>query len=594
MSSQANRSGASDATHQDPDAWPPSRPADRPLRRNRDFMVLWVGQVVSTVGMRASALAYPLLVLALTHSPLKAGLAGSAQSVPFLLLYLPAGALVDRWDRKRVMLSSDGARAVLAASIVVTLALGQLTFPQIILVVFLDGSCFAFFQLAESAALPHIVPRNQLPTAWAQNQARELGAELAGQPLGGALFAVSHLLPFAADGISYVLSFISLLFVRPRLQHRRDRPRRNLFAEVAEGMTWLWHQPLLRIMVMLVGATNLVLNALPLAMIVRARQLGAGPGLIGVLLGLSGAAGIAGAIVAPWLQRRLRARLIIMGSLWGWAVTTVVLAWMPTPLALGATVAVGALAGPAFNVVLGSYRYALAPDRLQARTVSSARLISWGTIPLASLLAGGLMQGTGTRQTLVILGAIMVVVASAATAHRIVRNAPQVADLQPTELAVVPRGERDFRLSGRMTSSGHAKRRLRILDEVVADRQHVKATAAEASNGVAAACSRLRSLRQAPLVSCHSVHSRLRPCWRWRAWSGRAPAAPWGRAAGEWPRGRIRRSRPGERRGSESSRRIGSNRALHPSRRGSRASPSSRSGKRRPPTCRPPPTPSGR
>jgi MFS family permease len=208
-------------------------------------------------------------------------------------------------------------------------------------------------------------------------------------------------------------------------------------------------------MVMLIGATNLVLNALPLAMIVRARQLGAGPGLIGVLLGLSGGAGIAGAVVAPWLQRRLRARLIIMGSLWGWAVTTVVLAWMPTPLALGATVAVGALAGPAFNVVLGSYRYALAPDRLQARTVSSARLISWGTIPLASLLAGGLLQGTGTRQTLLILGAIMVVVASAATAHRIVRNAPQVADLQPTELAVVRRGERDFRLGGRMTSSGH-------------------------------------------------------------------------------------------------------------------------------------------
>lgn len=399
-------------------------------------MALWIGQVVSTVGMRASALAYPLLVLALTHSPFKAGLAGSAQSVPFLLLYLPAGALVDRWDRKRVMLWADGARALLAASIVVALALGQVTFPQVLLVVFLDGSFFVFFQLAESAALPHIVPREQLPTAWAQNQARELGAELAGQPLGGALFAVSHLLPFAADGISYLLSFISLLFVRPSLQHHRDNARRNLFAEVAEGMTWLWHQPLLRIMVILIGATNLVLNALPLAMIVRARQLGAGAGLIGILLGLSGAAAIAGAVVAPWLQRRIRARFIVMGSLWGWAITTLVLVWMPSPLALGAAVAAGALAGPAFNVVAGSYRYALAPDRLQARTVSSARLIAWGTIPLASLLAGGLLQATGTRPTLLILGAMMVVVASAATAYRVVRNAPQVADLQPAKLPV--------------------------------------------------------------------------------------------------------------------------------------------------------------
>lgn len=327
------------------------------------------------------------------------------------------------------MLAADGSRALLSASVAVALALGRLTFAQIIVVVFVDGSCFVFFQLAESAALPHIVPPHQLPTAWAQNQARELGAELAGQPLGGTLFSISHLLPFAADGFSYVLSFVSLLFVRPKLQGHRDGARRNLFAEVAEGLAWLWRQPLLRIMVMLVGATNLVLNALPLAMIVRARQMGAAPALIGVLLALSGAAGIAGAVSAPWVQRKVPARIIIMGSLWGWAVTTTLLAWMPVPLALGAMVAVGALPGPVFNVLLSSYRYTLAPDRLQARTVSSARLIAWGTIPLASLMVGALLQGAGPRPTLLILGAIMIVVAAAGTALRIVRNAPQVAHL---------------------------------------------------------------------------------------------------------------------------------------------------------------------
>jgi hypothetical protein len=125
-----------------------------------------------------------------------------------------------------------------------------------------------------------------------------------------------------------------------------------------------------------------------------------------------------------------------MGSLWGW--------------------------GPAFNVVLSSYRYALSPDRLQARTVSSARLIAWGTIPLASLLAGGLLQGAGSRQTLLILGAIMVVVASAATARRIVRNAPQVADLRPTELGLVPRRERDAELAVGTASDGHARPRVRL------------------------------------------------------------------------------------------------------------------------------------
>jgi MFS family permease len=405
----------------------------RPLRRNRDFLLLWTGQVVSTVGMRVSALAYPLLVLYLTDSPLLAGLVASAQSIPFLLLYLPAGVLVDRWDRRRVMLIADGCRAVLLASIALALALRQLAYAQIIVVVFLDGSCFVFFQLAESAALPHLVPKQQLPTALAQIQARELGAELAGQPLGGALFALSHLLPFAADAISYVLSFVTLLFLRPGLQTPADKTPIRLFAEVREGLAWLWRQPIMRVMVGLIGATNLVLSALPLVVIVRARQLGAGPFLIGALLAFAGAAAIAGAVIAPWLQRHLPARILILGSLWIWSAATLLLVLMPTPLALGAAAGAPMMVVPAFNVVLGSYRYALAPDRLQARTMSSARLVAWGTIPLATLIAGSLLQAAGATVTLLALGGAMLAVATVATASRIVRNAPQVADLHPVE-----------------------------------------------------------------------------------------------------------------------------------------------------------------
>jgi hypothetical protein len=137
-----------------------------PPRRNRDFLLLWSGQVVSTIGTRVSSLAYPLLVLALTGSPAEAGIAGSAQTLPFLLL--PAGALVDRWNRKWVM-------------------------P------------------VPTAALPNVVPQPQLATTVAQNQARDQGADLAGQPLGGVLFGVSQLLPFAVDAASYAVSFTTLL-----------------------------------------------------------------------------------------------------------------------------------------------------------------------------------------------------------------------------------------------------------------------------------------------------------------------------------------------------------------------------------------------
>ncbi|MDQ2942985.1 MAG: MFS transporter [Candidatus Dormibacteraeota bacterium] len=406
-----------------------------PLRRNRDFMLLWSGQVVSTIGTRVSSLAYPLLVLALTHSPAKAGLVGFAQTLPFLLFYLPAGALVDRWNRKRVMLVADAARAFALGSIALALALDWLTLVQIAVVAFLEGSMFVFFQLSESAALPHVVSKEQLPTALAQNQAREQGADLAGQPLGGLLFGISHLVPFIADAASYAVSFVTLLFVRPTFQEARPRSQTRLLAEVAEGIVWVWRRPLLRAIVALIGASNFAFNALPLVMIVRARNLGASPSLIGAMFAFLGAGAIVGAAIAPWVQRRVPARFVVIGSLWLWAAGMAVLVLAPNAPALGALAGVMWIAGPPFNVVVSAYRYALVPDRLQARTQSAARLVAWGTMPLGSLAAGFLLQTVGTTTSFLVLAGLSLGVATAATMTRVIRNAPQVEALLAEEQA---------------------------------------------------------------------------------------------------------------------------------------------------------------
>ncbi len=174
-----------------------------PLRRNRDFMVLWSSQVVSTVGTRVTSIAFPLLVLAVTHSPAKAGVVGFAQTLPFLLLYLPAGAFIDRWDRKRTMLACDAGRAVALGSIAITVALGWLSVAQVIAAALIEGSLFVLFDLAEGAALPQLVTEEQVPAAIAQNQAKSQGADVVGQPLGGVLFSAAWLLPFLVDAVTY-------------------------------------------------------------------------------------------------------------------------------------------------------------------------------------------------------------------------------------------------------------------------------------------------------------------------------------------------------------------------------------------------------
>jgi MFS family permease len=407
----------------------PDPAATVPLRRNRDFLLLWSGQVVSTIGTRITSLAYPLLVLVLTRSPAKAGIVGFSQTLPFLLLYLPAGALVDRWNRKWVMLVSDGGRALALGSIAIALALHRLTLAQIVLVAFVEGCLFVFFQLAETAALPNVVPKQQLATAVAQNQARDQGADLAGQPLGGLLFGVSQLLPFAFDAVTYVVSFATITFVRAPLQRSRERVRTRLLSEISEGVAWIWRQRFLRSIALLIGATNFVHNALPLLAIVRARELGAAPALIGVMFAFFGAGALIGALAGPWVQRHVHARTVVIGWLWVWAVEATVLVAMPNPIALGVVLGLGSVFGVSFNVVVATYRYALVPDRLQGRTTSVARLIAWGTIPPAQLLSGVLAERIGTGPSFLVFAAVMLVTAIIASIAPSVRRAPPVESL---------------------------------------------------------------------------------------------------------------------------------------------------------------------
>ena len=128
-----------------------------PLWRNRDYILLWGGQMISSIGTRISMLAFPLLVLALTQSPAQAGLIGAMRGLPYALLILPAGALVDHWNRKRVMILCDIGRAIALGSIPLALVLGHLTIAQIYVVSLVEGTLITFFSLAHISCLPHVV-----------------------------------------------------------------------------------------------------------------------------------------------------------------------------------------------------------------------------------------------------------------------------------------------------------------------------------------------------------------------------------------------------------------------------------------------------
>ncbi|HEY4998429.1 MAG TPA: MFS transporter, partial [Usitatibacter sp.] len=238
------------------------------LWRNRDYMLLWSGQVASTLGTTASNVVVPLLILAITSSPEAAGIAGALRALPYLVFSLPVGALIDRWDRKAVMIRCDVGRAIAVASIPVAIAFDALTLAQIYAVALVEGSLFVFFNIAEVAALPRVVAHAQLPQAAAQNEAGFGVANIVGPSFGTVLYqAFGRAVPFIADAASYVISVVSLSKIETPFHTERTAATRNLREEVAEGLRWLWANPLIRYMAFVTGGQNLVGAATPLVVI---------------------------------------------------------------------------------------------------------------------------------------------------------------------------------------------------------------------------------------------------------------------------------------------------------------------------------------
>ena len=389
-----------------------------PLWRNRDFTLLWSSQVISTVGTRVTSVAYPLLVLLLTGSPALAGLVGFAQTLPFLLLYLPGGAWVDRWDRRRTMVACEIGRTFGLGSIAVTAVIGgvhAVTIAQLAAVAFVEGSLFVLFDLSEGAALPRLVPAGQLPTAVAWNQARTQGADLVGQPLGGLLFAIAPALPFAVDSVSYLVSGGAVAAIRTRLQGERAATVDRLRSRIAEGVRFVRRSAFLRETVVIVGWINLVFNGSFLVVIVRAQRLGGSPGQIGLMLAALGAGGILGALAAPAIQRRLSGRVVLVAIAWLWTGLGVVLAFAPSLVWLAVLVFALNLFGAPYNVVIAARMYQLVPEQIFGRVRSVGRIVAWGTIPIGTLLGGVLAERLVAAPALLVFGLAMIPVAIAST-----------------------------------------------------------------------------------------------------------------------------------------------------------------------------------
>ena len=399
-----------------------------PLRRNRDFLLLQAGQLLSEAGTQVAAIAYPMLVLALTGSAAQAGVVAFARALSLTLFALPAGVLADRWNRRRLMIAADGVRVIAVGGLAVAILADRLQFWVIPLVALVEGAGAALFAAAQAGAVRAVVPARQLPGAAGAQTGRLAAVGLVGPTLGGALFGVARALPFLVDAVSYAFSTVSVLAMRGPFQEAREPDRSPLRSRLAEGFHFLWGHRFLRVCAFLFGLANFVGAGVLFAVVVLGHRQGLSGGQTGLLLSVFGGCVLLGSFLAPLVSRVLSVRAVLLLELWTWLGCGLFLIW-PNVYVLAASVLPTALAIPSTNSVVHGYRMAMTPDRMLGRVESIWRTISLLIMPLGPLVAGILLDAVPARAAIGLFVAVALVLVVWGVLSPSIQAAPSLDEL---------------------------------------------------------------------------------------------------------------------------------------------------------------------
>ncbi|WP_242903517.1 MFS transporter [Actinomadura terrae] len=398
----------------------------RPLRKNRDYRLLWSGAWVSFLGSRVAQVTYPLLVLWATGSAAYAGIIAFAASAPNLVFQLPAGALVDRWDRKRVMVVCALGRFLVLGSVPPVLLAGTINLVHLVVVVFVDGSLTIFYTLAERAIIRQVVDRRQLPDALSQNEVRSRVAGLVGGPLGTSIFGLAKGVPFMVATLAHLISVLAIMRIRakkpearppkpqqpalaaPAAQQKAPQKKPSLMSDIREGIVWLWRQKTLRIAILLYSITSALFPFISLGVpVILVVEEGRGPATVGAVSAVSSIGGIIGSAATNWLMKRFGIRPLFIGVHVSWFLLMVAMAFARTPMAIGAVFAGLNVVTALFGVVGAVYQMKVTPADMQGRAGATVGLLVLGATALGSLGAGFALQGLGSVHTIWAVSGVM-------------------------------------------------------------------------------------------------------------------------------------------------------------------------------------------
>ncbi|MEV5836558.1 MFS transporter [Nocardia sp. NPDC052112] len=367
---------------------------------DRNLLLLWSGNAVSLTGFHGVRIAYPMLVLAMTGSPVAAGWVGFALTVPSLLFQIPAGMLADHGERLRTLklcqiIGLAGTCLTAAATITRPPCLGLILAGT----AFIEGSVYVFVHLSELGLVRDLVPASRRPAAISFLEAEQSVANLVGRATGAAMFGVARWLPFLVNAVSYLCCLAALSRIRSGPAESTDSADHPTGRDLAVGARIVWTEPLLRTSTLLIGASNVVVQVVLLLILVELKTTGQPAWTAGVVLGMSGVGGLLGAAMGTWITSRFTAERAYRAVLWLQAALLAPIAYSTNPIVLALCwCGIGCVTVTGY-ITLTVYRVAVIPDRILGRALGTITLVTEAAAALGALAAGYLLSVCGVTTT---------------------------------------------------------------------------------------------------------------------------------------------------------------------------------------------------
>jgi len=371
---------------------------------------LWTATGLSGLADGVVKVALPLVAVQYTHSPtLIAGLA-VALTLPWLLFSLPAGALADRLDRRRIMLVANGIRAGVLAALVLAVTVGAGSLWVLYVAALCVGTAETLYDTTAQSIVPQTVGPALLARANGRLYAVELTAnQFVGPPLAGVLTVAGVAVAIGAPLVLWLAAVGVLTLVRGVYRAERAAPA-TMRADIAAGLRFLWRHRLLRTLAAIVGVFNLATSATSAVLVLYALgPMGLSEQGYGILLTATAAGSLLGSFVAEWMARVCgRVRSLTLAILAG-AMLVGAPAVTANPFLVGAAAFVGGVGVVVWNVISVSLRQRITPNELMGRVNSAYRLLAWGIMPVGAAAGGLLADWLGLRTVFLIMGMAVLV-----------------------------------------------------------------------------------------------------------------------------------------------------------------------------------------